>query len=108
MTNNPVINEDRRNIALVATTDGVPLFGDQVRGMWPFILRTPNLPDSLSMRFGNAHISILAGNEFWEVDEAVNQLRRRVRGPKSLMPHLNILSDDLLGAYTRGILTSLC
>jgi hypothetical protein len=90
----------------VATTDGVPLFDDQVRGMWPFILRTPSLPDSLSMRFGNSHISILSGNEFWEVDPDINQLRRRVRGPKSLMPHMSVLADDLLGAYTEGKLSN--
>jgi hypothetical protein len=47
---NPNINGDDRNITLVATTDGVPLFDDQHRGMWPIILRTANLPDSLSMR----------------------------------------------------------
>lgn len=48
--NNPHFYTDFRNITLVATTDGVPLFDDQHRGMWPFILRTANLPDSLSMR----------------------------------------------------------
>jgi hypothetical protein len=37
--NNPVMNADHRNIALVGTTDGVPFFDDQRRGGWPFFFR---------------------------------------------------------------------
>jgi hypothetical protein len=44
VTNNPVMNKDHRNIGLVGTTDGVPLFDDQKRGCWPYILRCLNLP----------------------------------------------------------------
>ena len=51
VTDNPAMNKETRNVTLVGTTDGVPLFDDQHRGLWPFILRTTNLPDSLSMRY---------------------------------------------------------
>jgi hypothetical protein len=39
ITDNPHMNADPRNVALVGTTDGVPFFKDQVRGGWPFIFR---------------------------------------------------------------------
>lgn len=39
VTDNPVINFEHRNIALIGTTDGVPYFDDQFRGAWPFFFR---------------------------------------------------------------------
>ena len=36
---NPVMNKDNRNLALIGATDGVPFFDDQIRGCWPFIFR---------------------------------------------------------------------
>ena len=102
ITDNPHMNGDFRNIAVVATTDGVPLFDDQHRGMWPFILRMVNPPDDIALKFEFSHTAILSGNEYWELDEATNEIKRRVRSPKSLMPHLLVLIDDLLGAYNVG------
>lgn len=100
---NPVMNRDHRNIALVGTTDGVPFFDDMKRGAWPFIMRVANLPDGLSTHISNCHLHMLAANEYWDLDTDVNVLRRKVRNPKSLMPHLSVIVDDLLHAYTHGI-----
>jgi hypothetical protein len=103
---NPVMNADHRNIALVGTCDGVPFFKDQRRGGWPFVLRVANLPDVLSEHMSNTHLHLIAANEHWELDEGANLLRRRIRAPTSMMPHLHVVTDDLLGAYKRGVYLS--
>lgn len=99
---NPHMNDDHRNLGLVGTTDGVPFFNDQRRGAWPFILRCANLPDTLSLHMSNCHLHLLSANEYWEVDTKAGVLRRRVRAPKSLHPHLVLVVDDLLHAYHKG------
>ena len=101
---NPHMNGDHRNLGLIGTTDGVPFFEDQRRGAWPFVLRCANLPDGLSMHMANCHLALLSANEFWEMDYADGVLRRKIRGPKSLKPHLSVLVDDLLAAYKKGVL----
>ena len=102
MVENPVMSRDHRNLSLIGTTDGVPFFDDQKRGAWPFVLRCANLDDTLSYHMANCHMHLLSANEFWEVDGDARVLRRRIRGPKSLSPHMHVIVDDLLGAYTRG------
>jgi hypothetical protein len=99
VSQNPIINADHRHQALVGTTDGVPFFEDQRRGAWLFVFRHANLPDALSMSTANVYMPILSANEYWELDESANVLRRRIRGPKSLSPHLTIIADDMQGAY---------
>ena len=99
---NPHLNQDHRNLGLVGTTDGVPFFNDQRRGAWPFILRCANLPDTLSMHMSNCHLHLLSANEYWELDKDAGVLRRRIRAPKSLHPHLVLVVDDLLHAYHKG------
>jgi hypothetical protein len=42
---------------------------------------------------------MLSANEFWELDKDAQVLRRTIRNPKSLKPHLIVAVDDLLGAY---------
>jgi hypothetical protein len=103
INNNPHMNRDHRNLGLVGTTDGVPFFDDQRRGGWPFILRVGNLPDALSTHMTNVHLHLLSANEFWEVDADAGVLRRRVRAPKTLLPHLHVIVDDLILAYKKGI-----
>jgi hypothetical protein len=102
LLDNPVMNADHRSLGLVSTADGVPFFDDQKRGAWPFILRVANLPDGLSTHIANCHLHMLSANEYWKLDTDANVLRRRVRAPRSLHPHLTIISDDLLDAYTKG------
>lgn len=99
---NPHMNVDHRNLGLIGTTDGVPLFEDQKRGAWIFVNRVANLPHGLSTNMANVHMHMLSGNEHFEVDEHAGVLRRIVRGPKSLVPHLHILVDDYLHAYQKG------
>jgi hypothetical protein len=53
----------------------------------------------------NCHLSLLSANEFWEVDADAGILRRKVRGPKSLRPHLTVIVDDLVRAYVKGVAT---
>jgi hypothetical protein len=96
---NPYMNNDHRNLGFVGTTDGVPFFDDQRRGAWPFVLRCGNLPDALSTHMTNCHLHMLSANEFWELDLDAQVLRRTIRNPKSLKPHLIVLVDDLLSAY---------
>jgi hypothetical protein len=108
ITANPHMNSDHRNGGVVGTTDGVPFFDDQHRGAWPFILRHSSLPDPLSMSTVNCHLHLLSANEYWELDADANVLRRRIRAPRSLMPHMHVICDDLLGAYTKGLTDVLC
>jgi hypothetical protein len=102
VTDNPHMNNDRRNLALVGTTDGVPYFKDQRRGCWPFVLRCANLPTALSQHMSNCHLHLVAPNEYWELDVDAGVLRRQIRAPKSLQPHMSLIVDDLLAAYHRG------
>jgi hypothetical protein len=51
---------------------------------------------------------MLAACEYWEEDVDGKRLCRRVRQPKSLMPHMAIIADDLLGAYIRGTQFNTC
>lgn len=104
VTDNDHISGDKRNLALIGTTDGVPLFDDQHRGAWPFIQRVANLPDSLSMNVHNIHLHALSANEYWEEDKDARILRRRIRGPKSLQPYLTVIADDFQDAYWNGII----
>ena len=67
------------------------------------VCRCANLPDSLSTLPANVHLALLSANEYYEIDSESGALRRRIRGPKSLHPHLTVLADDLLGAYTEGV-----
>ena len=123
MLDNDHMNQDPRNLGLVGATDGVPLFDDQHRGAWPFIQRVA-MTDQMSMNVSNAHLHLLTANEYWELDKKVcscgtsafhppslhlryhpqaNCLRRVVRGPKSLKPHLMVLADDMRKAYYEGV-----
>jgi len=95
--------QDCRNLGLVGTTDGVPLFDDQQRGAWPFVQRVANLPDHLAMSPQNVHLHLFSANEYWELDETANCLRRKVRGPKTLKPHLMVIADDMRRAYYEGV-----
>ena len=102
VTLNPKIGNDPRNLALMGTTDGVPFFADQRRGGWCFVLRDVTLPDGLSMDPANVHLHLISANEHLENDLGSNTLRRKIRGPKSLHPHMSIIVDDLLDFYHNG------
>ena len=96
------MNEDPRNIGLIGTCDGVPLFDDKHRGCWPFVFRVANLPDGLSHLMINSHVAIIAATEYFSLDPVTNELARWVRQPKSLYPHMLIIADDLYHGYHKG------
>lgn len=50
----------------------------------------------------NVHLAMLSGNEYLVAEGPEGTLKRRVRGPKSLVPHLTVLADELVGAYRNG------
>lgn len=54
------------------------------------------------MHMSNCHLHLLSANEYWEKDAKAGVLRRRVHAPKSLKPHLTVIVDDLLYAYSIG------
>lgn len=98
-----ILPRDHRNLGLVGTTDGVPLFDNMRRGLWPFFIRVANLPDALSTHMANVHMTLVGANEYHELNPATNTLWRKVHAPKSLTPHLTIIVDDLYHAYRHGI-----
>jgi hypothetical protein len=104
VTNNPHMNAEHRNLALVGCTDGVPFFKDQLRGGWPFVVKVAQLPDGMAGDMRNCHVCIVQANEFW-CEEAGNIVRKRVRAPKSFIPALTVFVDDLYNAYHRGVHT---
>jgi hypothetical protein len=97
------MNKDPRNLGLIETTDGVPFFDDQKRGAWPFVIRVGNLPAALSTHMTNCHLHLLTANEYWEMDKKAGVLRRLIRAPKSLKPHLGLVVDDLQNVYINGV-----
>ena len=100
---NPGMNGDHRNLGILGSTDGVPLFDDQRRSAWPFVYRVANLPDAEAQDPRNVHLALLAGCEYLEVDEKANCIRRITRDHKSLAPYLTVLVDELIDAYRNGI-----
>lgn len=78
---NPHMNDDHRNLAVVGTADGVPLFDDQRRSAWIYLLRCANLPDHIAQQAANCHMHVLAGAEYLELDEDANCIRRRYSRP---------------------------
>lgn len=96
--------EDPRHLALIETTDGVPLFREKKnkRSAWPFVVRCANLPTSLSLAVANTHLHLLYSCEYYSLDPKANILRRNVRGPRSLSPALSVIANDLIAAYKHG------
>ena len=97
---------DHRNLGLVGMTDGVPLFDNKQRGLWPFFSKVANLPDSLSSLMVNVHLTLLSANEYYVLNTATKTLKREIHAPRSLKPHLTVLVDDLYDSYRRGIFTT--
>ena len=97
------MSRDHRNLGLVGTTDGVPMFDNKRRGLWPFFLSVANLPHSLSSHMANVHLNLVGASEYHELNKATNTLIRKLHAPKSLKPHLTVIVDDLYHAYHKGI-----
>jgi hypothetical protein len=53
----------------------------------------------MRLKYTNVFTSLMCAQEFWELDVALGRVVRKIRAPQSLLPHLKIIVDDLLGAY---------
>jgi hypothetical protein len=106
VTNNPHMSNDHRNLGLDGCTDGVPFFKDGQRGGWPFILRSPQLPEGMSGNMKNCHVAFVQANEYRSKhDNGRRGVKRVIRSPKSFVPALTVLVDDLYHAYHKGVKT---
>jgi hypothetical protein len=94
MLDNPAMNQEHRNLGLVATASTVNFFADQAGTAWAFRIRVANLPAQLSTHVANIHLHLLVANATEE--QPAN------RDAKSLHPYLAIIADDLLGGYATG------
>jgi hypothetical protein len=62
---NPNMNDDERNQAVIGQCDGVPFFKDKTgRGGWPFVLSNACLPDSLKNSTSFSHMVGFIANEY--------------------------------------------
>ena len=104
---NPVINSDQRNQALIGTADGVPLFGvgNGNRAGTPFMLRTANAPEAVSLKLYNCHLHGFLPNEYFTTNPDYPLKKNPVRdhfSTKNSCGALTVLVDDLLTAYKKG------
>ena len=100
---NEVMKLDPRNIPLIANTDGVPFFKDQLRGGWPVVLKVATLPDALGQNMRFCHIAGLQANEYLDWSEDGRRVVKHVRQPKSLQPIMTLMVDDLHRLYWSGV-----
>jgi hypothetical protein len=65
---NPIMNRDKRNVALIGTSDGVPLFRKEnsKRMAVPFVLRVAG-DEPFASQLENLHLTALQSGEFWYV-----------------------------------------
>jgi hypothetical protein len=100
VTNNPQINVESRNQALVGMADAIPLFRDMnARGVVPIAVRAANQPDSISKLFTNIHLSGLYPCDYWILDDGTGIFKREKKNPSNIGPLLVLLADDLLLWY---------
>lgn len=104
---NPVINTEQRNQALIGTADGVPLFGIEKskRNGTPFMLRSANAPDAVSLKLFNCHLHGFLPGEYFSTNPIYPKKKmpvRTIHSPKNSCGVMHILADDLLSAYKDG------
>ena len=107
---NPDINSESRNQAVIGTADGVPIFGidKSKRTGLPFMLRTANAPDTVSLKLFNCHLHGYLMGEFFTTnpDPAKKNPVRTIHAPKSTGAAMMVLADDLLTAYRDGFMVA--
>jgi hypothetical protein len=102
VVDNPVMQEDARHLALIATADSVPYFKDKLaRGGVPFMMRVAQLPAELQLELKNTHLCGILPNEVWESD-AEGECRRAVTKNSTLYPMLLAMADELCNLYVNG------
>jgi hypothetical protein len=95
--NNPAMNADARNKALIGMSDGIPMFKDRKSAsVTPIALRDANLPDHISMKFRHIHLTAVYPHQFWSHGSTPDNWRINTRKPKTLTPLMYVMTDDLL------------
>jgi hypothetical protein len=104
---NPIMQTDVRNLALIGTADSVPYFKDRgARGGVPVMLRIANLPPALQLRLENCHLAGIMPNEVQVVDADTGAIKRVNTKNSTLYPILLVLADELCNLYARGCQTT--
>ena len=94
---NPRMNADTRNQALIGMSDGIPMFRNKhSRSVTPIAFRAANLPDAISLKFRHIHLAGLYPSEFWRLTDEHETWQRKPRKPSSLIPLLFAIVDDML------------
>jgi hypothetical protein len=65
-------------------------------------MRLDNLPDVMRLKIVNVLTVLICAEEFYEYNNDTRRIVRQSRAPKSLVPHLTVIVDDLLAAYHDG------
>jgi hypothetical protein len=75
VTENPKMNGDNRNQAIIGASDGVPLFRDKfARSGWPAVVRSANLPAGLWNNNALAHMVGYIASDYKTQDEDTNKI----------------------------------
>jgi hypothetical protein len=105
VTNNPAINFESRNQAIIMSSDGIPFFKDKGsnRKGYPCAARLANPPEAYGKSLHLTHLLCMMSCEYWEADPHTGKPRRRLRSPKCLAPMMLRIADELHMLYYVGI-----
>jgi hypothetical protein len=105
MTNNPHMQSESRNQAIIMSSDGIPYFKDKGsnRKGYPCAARLANPPEAISKSLHLTHLLCLMSCEYWERDPVTGKPRRVLRGPKCLQPMMLRIADELHMLYYVGV-----
>ena len=100
---NPVMSQDHRNQALIATADGVPCFKNKnaARGVVPVMVRT-TMQDGIGLDVRNVHMVALCPDQHWVVHPLSGRIKRSKRKTSVLTAITTLMSDELLHLYDTG------
>jgi hypothetical protein len=104
VVNNPVLNQDVRNLGIVGSHDGVPCFKNinGCRGVVPVMLRTC-MDERLGLNVRNCHMVALVPDQHWTIDPNTGRARRIRKKTTTLRGVLAVLVDELLALYDTGV-----
>ena len=102
ITNNPVMS-GRRDIALVAQSDGVPYFKDKsVRSGTICTMRNASLPEGMGKQNRNTHLVAVQPSVYLSWDHVKNRPKQIHHNPKNQAPIVTVLCDELYTGYVHG------
>jgi len=102
---NPIMAQDHRNQALIATADGIPCFKNKnaSRGVVPVMLRT-TMPDGIGLDVRNVHMVALVPDQHWVVHPESGRKKRSKRKTGFLTAITLVMTDELLHLYETGVM----